>query len=260
MAERPVLTNRKAAGTANGRVARDLRAFVGSEIRRRRTDTGLSQRHLAALAAIDHGFLSLIERGLREPSLAVLAAIATALGGDVSVRLYPGTGPRLSDPIQARITEAVLRPRHLLWTWLLEVPVYRPVRGVIDLVAHDRAASGERRRRRRNSIADAEARAADPMVQRGGPPDSIARSHQHSPRRWPRPIQETPCPPIRRSRAPMLHGPAAAFSGPRSMATQHESSNVRPAASRSVGSARLGGEHSSVGGAPLGCSPLGRLR
>ncbi len=140
MAERPVLTPRKAARTANGRLVRDMRVAVGSEIRRMRTDTGVSQRQLAVHAAIDHGFLSLIERGLREPSLAVLAAIATALGGGVNVRLHPGTGPRLSDPIQARIMEALLRILDLRWTRLLEVPVYRPVRGVIDLVAHDQAA------------------------------------------------------------------------------------------------------------------------
>lgn len=106
-----------------------------------RTDAGLTQRRLAALAEIDHGFLSLIERGLREPSLAVLVAIATALGGNVNVRLYPGTGPRIADPVQARITEALVRILHLRWTRMLEVPVYRPVRGVIDLVAHDRVAN-----------------------------------------------------------------------------------------------------------------------
>ena len=81
-----------------------------------RLDAGLSQRRLAAMASIDHGFLSLIERGLREPSLAVLVAIATALGGDVSLRLFPGTGPRLRDPIQARITEALVRILDARWT------------------------------------------------------------------------------------------------------------------------------------------------
>lgn len=105
-----------------------------------RLDAGLSQRRLAELAGIDHGFLSLIERGLREPSLAVLVAIGTALGGTVNVRLYPGTGPRLRDPIQARITEALVRILDRRWTRMAEVPVHRPVRGVIDLVAHDQTA------------------------------------------------------------------------------------------------------------------------
>jgi transcriptional regulator with XRE-family HTH domain len=140
MPERHLLTNRKAPRTTTGRLTRDMRIALGSEVRRMRVDAGLTQRRLAALADIDHGFLSLVERGQREPSLAVLTAIATALGGTVHVRLHPGTGPRLTDPIQARITEALVRILHSRWTSMLEVPVYRPVRGVIDLVVHDRAA------------------------------------------------------------------------------------------------------------------------
>jgi len=141
MAERVVITNRKSARTSNGRICRDLRIAIGGEIKRMRLDAGLTQRRLALLAEIDHGFLSLIERGLREPSLAVLAAVAAALGGNVSVRLYPGTGLRLTDHIQARIVEGLIRILHPRWTWMLEVPVYRPVRGVIDLVVHDRASN-----------------------------------------------------------------------------------------------------------------------
>lgn len=100
-------------------------------------DAGLSQRRLAEAAGIDHGFLSQVERGLREPSLAVLVAISTALGGELRVRIYPGTGPRIRDAIQARMVEAILRDLHPRWTCYLEVPVYRPARGVIDLVIHD---------------------------------------------------------------------------------------------------------------------------
>jgi transcriptional regulator with XRE-family HTH domain len=117
-----------------------MRVSIGAEIRRLRLDSGLSVRRLADMANIDHGHLSLIERGLREPSLAVLTAIATALGGSVSVRFYPGTGPRLRDPIQARICEAVLRVLDPRWTRSVEVPVHRPARGVIDAVIHDQAA------------------------------------------------------------------------------------------------------------------------
>jgi transcriptional regulator with XRE-family HTH domain len=117
-----------------------MRLVIGAEIRRMRVDAGLSQRRLADVARIDHGFLSLIERGLREPSLAVLIAIATALGGTVNVRLFPGTGPRLRDPIQARIVEAMLGILDPRWTRLVEVPVNRPARGVIDVVVHERSA------------------------------------------------------------------------------------------------------------------------
>ncbi len=134
------MTNRKAARTASGRRSRELRLAIGAEVRRLRLDAGPSQRRLAALAGIDHGFLSLIERGAREPSIAVLVAIADALGGSINVRLFPGTGPRLRDPIQARICEALIGVLDRRWLPLPEVPVYRPARGVIDLVLHDRSA------------------------------------------------------------------------------------------------------------------------
>lgn len=140
MPERSFLTSRKAARTSNGRLCREMRIAIGGEIRRMRVDAGLSQRRLAALAEIDHGFLSLIERGLREPSLSVLVAIATALGGTVGVRIHPGTGPRISDRIQARMVEELVRIMDPRWVPMLEVPVYRPSRGVIDLVAHDQEA------------------------------------------------------------------------------------------------------------------------
>jgi transcriptional regulator with XRE-family HTH domain len=93
---------------------------------------------LATEAGIDHALLSLIERGEREPSITALTTIAAALGADVSVRLYPGAGARIRDPIQARIIEMLVGILHPRWDRMLEVPVLRPVRGFIDLVLVDR--------------------------------------------------------------------------------------------------------------------------
>jgi transcriptional regulator with XRE-family HTH domain len=78
--------------------------------------------------------LSLIERGLREPSLAVLAALSNVLGLDISVRLYPTTGPVIRDRHQAAIVEMLIRSLDPSWRRLVEVPVRLPARGVIDLV------------------------------------------------------------------------------------------------------------------------------
>lgn len=86
---------------------------------------------------MDHGFLARVERGSREPSISVLAAIADALGADLSVRLYPNTGPRVRDQIQAAIVEELLRIAHPRWKRYTEVPVYRPARGRVDAVLHD---------------------------------------------------------------------------------------------------------------------------
>jgi transcriptional regulator with XRE-family HTH domain len=120
--------------TAVGRAAAETRRRLGLEIRRSRTDAGLSIRALAAAASIDHGYLCQIEAGDREPSFAVLHAIGGVLGVDVSVRLYPTTGPRIHDRIQAPIVEALFDALHPRWRRLAEVPVLRPARGFIDAV------------------------------------------------------------------------------------------------------------------------------
>jgi hypothetical protein len=65
-----------------------------------------------------------------------LTAIADALGADISIRVYPNTGPRIHDRFQAKITEELLRIAHRSWRRSVEVPVLRPARGVIDVVFH----------------------------------------------------------------------------------------------------------------------------
>ena len=67
-------------------------------------------------------------------------AISAALGCDLSVRMFPNTGPRIRDRLQVAMSEALIERLHARWVAHPEVPVYRPVRGVIDLVLADRAA------------------------------------------------------------------------------------------------------------------------
>lgn len=116
---------------------RDLLRAVGGELARARLDAGLSQREAAGAAGIHHSHLARIELGVEQPSLAVLTAVATVLGSDLSVRAFPSAGPRLRDHLQARMEEAMLRDVHVRWRRHLEVGVYRPVRGVIDLALAD---------------------------------------------------------------------------------------------------------------------------
>jgi hypothetical protein len=89
---------------------------------------------------ISRAHLCAIEAGKAEASTEVLAAIAEVLGASLAVHLYPGTGPRIRDHLQAAILEALLGDLHPRWKRFVEVPVYRPVRGVIDLVLHDATA------------------------------------------------------------------------------------------------------------------------
>lgn len=117
-----------------GRAAAELRRRLGQDIRRLRLDAGLSLRALALAAGVDHGHLARIEAGAVEPSFAVLTAIGEVLGADLSVRLYPTTGPRLHDRHQAPIVESLFGILHPRWRRLAEVGVIRPARGFVDAV------------------------------------------------------------------------------------------------------------------------------
>ena len=105
-----------------------------------REDAGRSQAAIAREASINQAYLSRIEAGVAAPSVEVLMAIAAALGCDLSVRMFPGTGPRIRDRIQLAMSEALIASLHPRWHVRPEVPVYRPVRGVIDLVLADGSA------------------------------------------------------------------------------------------------------------------------
>jgi len=72
-----------------------------------------------------------------EPSLDTYARLATALGADLSARLYPNTGPRLRDHTQAPMLEHLLATRHPRFGAFTEVLVRRPSRGAIDALLHE---------------------------------------------------------------------------------------------------------------------------
>lgn len=60
-----------------------LRQVIGDELRRRRQDQGRTLRDVSATAAVSLGYLSEVERGQKEASSELLAAICEAL--DVSL-------------------------------------------------------------------------------------------------------------------------------------------------------------------------------
>jgi transcriptional regulator with XRE-family HTH domain len=91
-------------------------------------------RRLARAAGVSTTTVSSVERNNAEPSLQVLARLAAVLGLQLSVRLYPGTGPLIRDHLQAMMIGALLTILHVRWRPRPEVAINRPVRGVIDLV------------------------------------------------------------------------------------------------------------------------------
>ena len=120
--------------SVTGRRVVQLKRRTGDEVRRLRNDCNLTQSQIAAAAGLAQSSVSAIERGLVLPTLPVLEAIADALGADLSIRLYPNTGPAIHDRTQAAILQALLGSVAAPWRTFVEVPVYRPARGVIDLV------------------------------------------------------------------------------------------------------------------------------
>src|SRR5262245_29507241 len=68
----------------------------------------LSLRQLSALTEVSNPYLSQIERGLSEPSIRVLKAIAAALNISAEA-LYEQAGPIVGDRVDQPTTEAAIR-------------------------------------------------------------------------------------------------------------------------------------------------------
>lgn len=115
-----------------------LRRSLAEEVRRVLDAEGVSLQALGKAVGVDPSQLSRFLRGKAGLSHEALVAVATGLGYDVSFRLFESTGPRIRDRLSAPMFDAVLGTLHPRWLPRLEVAVYRPVRGVIDLVLQDR--------------------------------------------------------------------------------------------------------------------------
>lgn len=62
----------------------EIRQRIGWNLRRLRAQRELTQEDFATDSGFDRGYISGIERGVRNPSILVLARIATALEVDVA--------------------------------------------------------------------------------------------------------------------------------------------------------------------------------
>ena len=80
------------------------RPLVGSRIRRRRTERGLTLAQIAVTTGLNIGYLSQIENDKASPSLETLAALAEAL--DVPIAWF-----LLDESIGPRVVRAADRPR-----------------------------------------------------------------------------------------------------------------------------------------------------
>lgn len=64
---------------------------IGSDLFRIRTDLAATQAQVAREAGIDRSHLTRIEAGMTNATVETLISIATAMGADFSVRIYPGS-------------------------------------------------------------------------------------------------------------------------------------------------------------------------
>ncbi len=61
----------------------DIRKRIGWNVRRLRKEREITQEDFATDSGFDRGYISGVERGVRNPSILVLERIANALGVDV---------------------------------------------------------------------------------------------------------------------------------------------------------------------------------
>ena len=67
----------------------DPRKQLGANLRRARADRGLSQEDFALQSGIDRTYVSGIERGVRNPTVTVIARLAKALDIELHELLLP---------------------------------------------------------------------------------------------------------------------------------------------------------------------------
>lgn len=111
--------------------AGEVRRSLGRDFAGYRHDASLSRAAIARAAGVSPSTVGRVEEATIEPDIETMARIASALGCDVSIRLFP-TGPPLRDRFQAPMLEAFLAFVHPAWRRNVEVPVVGAVRGVVD--------------------------------------------------------------------------------------------------------------------------------
>ena len=87
-----------------------VKATIGSYIRTQRELSRLSLRELARMSQVSNAYLSQVERGIHEPSLRVLAAVAEALSlplEDLTAQARPDAEPAKPDRDIDVVTAAI---------------------------------------------------------------------------------------------------------------------------------------------------------
>jgi len=136
----PNVISRTTVARETARLLQRQSIRTGEEIRALRSDAGVSLRDLSAVTGLHPSHIARIEAGKSQASVEALAAIGIALGAELSIKYFAGSGPRLVDRFQLAMVDSFVRALDSRWSVRLEVPVTKPARGVIDAVLADRTA------------------------------------------------------------------------------------------------------------------------
>jgi transcriptional regulator with XRE-family HTH domain len=117
----------------------ELRRQCREAIKAARVDAGVPQSTVAAACGLSASHYCEIEAGTAEPSIQAVVRIGVALGRRPWFGLRPESDPLVRDRRQAPMVEAFLTDLHSRWSRMLEVGVYWPVHGVIDVVLSETA-------------------------------------------------------------------------------------------------------------------------
>ena len=82
----------------------------GEDIRRLRGDAGVSLTELASVVGVHRSHIGRIEANQVQPSIAVLTAIGCALGADLSVRFFAGSGPGCTTDFRLMVEQVLTMP------------------------------------------------------------------------------------------------------------------------------------------------------
>ncbi|MEL6279738.1 MAG: helix-turn-helix transcriptional regulator [Pseudomonadota bacterium] len=65
----------------------DVKRLLGANLKRLRTEAGLSQEELALATGVHRTYVSGVERGLRNPTVTIVAKLAEGVGAEPSALL-----------------------------------------------------------------------------------------------------------------------------------------------------------------------------
>ena len=101
--------------------ARDQAQYLGREVQLARTRLGWSRARASNRAGVSRSTWERVERGSTGPTIATACAVTDAVGLDLVLRTYPGSGPTLHDRGQMNVAAHLSELAHSSWRVSLEV-------------------------------------------------------------------------------------------------------------------------------------------